>query len=1670
MKGFKTSILCALLIMLMAIGSIAIVPASAATAPTEGMSFNADDKYVMYNPLKTETLTFEAEIYLPDNGKNRSGTIVGNYFDVSGYSGNRFGVEIREYGYPQLYSEKTQNNLRSTVSLYDYCKNGEYVHLAITVERIADGKDKTHFYYNGVLVDTVEYEVPAGIFGSSCNLVVGGDHRGGNVQYYKGNIKNVALFTDIRTAEEIAADAASADSAVVSSKDNLSVCYDFTSNKKGNDLSGNNNWLVMQTEKGLTFTKNTDPAKLTKKPATPHTIEATVYVSPTVTGRAGAIVGNYDATTKNGQFALEIYNGGAVRLYYNDNNGSTKSMVFSAATSVLTGTWAHVAVVHLGNELQCYINGEYVESITTDVYDYQYATPTQPLCIGGDNRDGNGSYFKGIIKDVTMYSDVRTAAEIKSDYESGVVLTDGGLIAHYDMTEATSDDYVADLSGHGYDFSRIWMSKSGLDLSPYSYSFAVIGDTQKLNYYDTVTVGNTGEGSKMGAIYDWIVANKDVKNIQYVMGMGDVTDKDLDEEWVHAVNQFAKLEAAGIPYTVVRGNHESVAQYNKYMTGDGINYTDYIDGCYKKGDYTNSYVKFTVSGTKYMVFTLNFGAEDAVLNWAGDLIKANPDYRVILTTHCYLYRDGTTLDKGDVCPPDSTGSKTANNGDEMWDKLVRKYPNIFLVLSGHDPCANVIMTQTKGDYGNTVTQFLIDPQGIDAKYNYDTGMIALLHFTADGKNVAVEYVSGVTGKYFEVDNQFEFQLVYNDNNGVIRTELVSREGNIDTYRTYYTNGTYTEYTITNGISVTVTEVVKTTEGSVDTYTIYYSDGSTTSYTVTNGKDGKDGVDGKTPYIGDNGNWWIGNTDTGVRAEGGAVAEPDYGNKIVGGSCGGDLAWTVTDKNILLIEGKGSMTAYSVGKTPWVEYATVIEEIVIGEGITTIGNTAFYGFTSLESVKLPTTLLSIGEYAFFGCAELDEITVPTNTRVIGKYAFRKSGLTSITLRNPENWTVTGTTTPEYLELAGVAAAYITREYYTYEWTTKTAESGDVIASGNCGEDLIWTLTTDGTLTVKGEGSMGDFSYNTTPWYNYVGSIFAIVIEDGVTDIGRCAFYGADQLVSVIIPESVTVIDGYAFYGTASLETVTVPKAVKSIGVKAFGKSGLGEVYFIGSSGWTVGAVRVDVSDPETAAVYLTKTYSSTVWEVATVYTVRETYMPELVYAELKNIFESKGASFAAYTYSNAPFAIRDVYSISDCKVLSISIPIMKTLDADENGNFYFTVFVANNGYDTMATSTGKSYRIAINAEKYGLTANNADTYKWVKIDLTEYGIELSADETLAFGDATDTVIPAYLGNTSNSNAAVSLIRQEFPEMTGFFTRVGRGDTVKTHLGSLMFDFEIERTYSSEADAEYMAMLNAVKEKYEGKTLSILGDSISTFDGYSNNTDYNSTIGGNAIWYPTNNTNFYDYSYTYWGRLLNDLGMELCVNNSWSGSRVYNTAPKRALELDNDNGTAGDSTDDIAPDVIFFYMGINDIRKGSALGDLYGILTDTASTLTAEERIAAWLTTFSASNYTTFDQAYALSIMNMKEKYPEAEIWCSTLLYNNEDLFNEEEFVKYNYCIKALAEYFGCNVADQQNGYITEENCHAYGSDASSLHPSPLGHELMEKFIIEELYKAMTEDAE
>jgi hypothetical protein len=93
----------------------------------------------------------------------------------------------------------------------------------------------------------------------------------------------------------------------------------------------------------------------------------------------------------------------------------------------------------------------------------------------------------------------------------------------------------------------------------------------------------------------------------------------------------------------------------------------------------------------------------------------------------------------------------------MWDKLLSKFENIFLVLSGHDPSENVVATQSVGDHGNVVTQILVDPQGVDSAEGA-TGMVAMLYFSNDGKTLTVEQYSTVHDKYYMNTSQFTLPL------------------------------------------------------------------------------------------------------------------------------------------------------------------------------------------------------------------------------------------------------------------------------------------------------------------------------------------------------------------------------------------------------------------------------------------------------------------------------------------------------------------------------------------------------------------------------------------------------------------------------------------------------------------------------------------------------------------------------------------------------------------------------------------------------------------------------------------------------------------------------------------------------------------------------------------------
>ena len=111
--------------------------------------------------------------------------------------------------------------------------------------------------------------------------------------------------------------------------------------------------------------------------------------------------------------------------------------------------------------------------------------------------------------------------------------------------------------------------------------------------------------------------------------------------------------------------------------------------------------------------------------------------------------------------------------------------------------------------------------------------------------------------------------------------------------------------------------------------------------------------------------------------------------------------------------------------------------------------------------------------------------------------------------------------------------------------------DAIASGECGENLIWYLTEDGTLTISGEGEMYNYRLDTLPpWDNNKINVISIVIENGVTCIGDYAFYGCPNLANITIPDSVTYINSWAFYDCINLASVTIPDSVTTIDYAAF----------------------------------------------------------------------------------------------------------------------------------------------------------------------------------------------------------------------------------------------------------------------------------------------------------------------------------------------------------------------------------------------------------------------------------------------------------------------------------------------------------------------------------------
>lgn len=708
----------------------------------DGATFSSVETYTTESAVSAAPLTMEAVIKVPKSISGRAGVIFGNYNNKQ-ISTN---FEITSNGVPRFYGWASSSAITDLKFDKVDVRTGDFVHLAITLDAAAG---KMHCYLNGELKQSLSCSGYKGLI-SPNPYMIGGDLRSGNERYFQGEIKSVAIYGDLRTADEIKAAMTKLDTADSA----LLMAYDLTVSGaarladlsgKGVDLVYSNPHASLESAGGLIMDDNTMYFLDKKFDTAPATFEAWINVPKGYDARGGVIIGNYGGETACLNF--EVYSSGNPRLYYVNAAGTKKNVVFSNV-DVRTGDWAHLTIVHdsAAQNLKCYLNGELKQTVT-GVAAFESSILNSKYGLGGDCRTGNGQFFKGAIRSVAVFSDARTADEIKADMNAVSANADG-LLAYYDTSATKAGEDVKDLSPNGYNAAcfRPWF-KDKEPVTDYAYSFCVVGDTQKVAYLYP---------DKFDCIYNWIVENKESKKIEFVFGLGDITDKDTAAEWTVAKNGISKLNGV-VPYSLVRGNHDGSAMYNKTF---GVEeYTKQFNGFFKSGKIENSWRTFSVGEVDYLHITMDYGASDAILNWAAGIIEQHPTHRVIITTHAYLFRDGTTLDVGDVVPPNKTGvdNGVLNNGDMMWDKLISKYENIFLVMSGHDPCDNIIVAQDKGVHGNIVTQMLVDPQGVDAAQGA-TGMVAMLYFSNDGKTVTIENYSTVRDEFYMQSSQMVIQV------------------------------------------------------------------------------------------------------------------------------------------------------------------------------------------------------------------------------------------------------------------------------------------------------------------------------------------------------------------------------------------------------------------------------------------------------------------------------------------------------------------------------------------------------------------------------------------------------------------------------------------------------------------------------------------------------------------------------------------------------------------------------------------------------------------------------------------------------------------------------------------------------------------------------------------------
>ena len=320
------------------------------------------------------------------------------------------------------------------------------------------------------------------------------------------------------------------------------------------------------------------------------------------------------------------------------------------------------------------------------------------------------------------------------------------------------------------------------------------------------------------------------------------------------------------------------------------------------------------------------------------------------------------------------------------------------------------------------------------------------------------------------------------------------------------------------------------------------------------------------------------------------ALPGDDDAVASGKCGENLTWSVDAENVLTISGTGAMWDYEEvvdaqgGHTsaPWYAYSPT--ELVLEEGITYIGEFAFYrcGFTG--GLTLPESLTSIGIYAFSQCYGFTgSLVLPENLTSIGGSAFLLCRGFAGSLTLPQN--LTSIEWGAFLGCSGLTSVTIPKSVKEIAGGafSNCSNLSSIIVDGNTNYDSVDNVlfNKDHTTLLSYPAGKKDTSYVVPESVKSIGvcafvgaDLSSLTLPQDLTSIGWGAFEACRNLTSVTIPDSVTNIGFAVFRACSSLTSVTIPWRMTKVEEQAFSGCGkLTDVYYTGSQArWD----RIEVS--------------------------------------------------------------------------------------------------------------------------------------------------------------------------------------------------------------------------------------------------------------------------------------------------------------------------------------------------------------------------------------------------------------------------------------------------------------------------------------------------------------